>query len=176
MRAHYGLREIIVPEKYRVDARNAVVVTYSSCLAQFYFADDERALTLADVARDPRRAHLYARLLAHPGIGLIATRTVDGVHVEGRRGRASLRDGRIEVIAGANPLTVYGSDQRTARAVESLVRQPNGGDLVLFGAYDGSEIVSFDDQVGAHGSAGGDQSLSVCHHAARPRPPWHRAR
>lgn len=157
MRAHYGLREIIVPEKYRVNARNAVVVTYSSCLAQFYFADDERALTLADVARDPRRAHLYARLLAHPGIGLIATRTVNGVHVEGRRGRASLRDGRIEVIAGANPLTVYGSDQRTARAVESLVRQPNGGDLVLFGAYDGSEIVSFNDQVGAHGSAGGDQ-------------------
>ena len=43
------------------------------------------------------------------------------------------------------------------RAVEALVRQPNAGDLVLFGAYDGYEIVSFDDQVGAHGSAGGDQ-------------------
>src|ERR1700712_1380498 len=43
------------------------------------------------------------------------------------------------------------------RAVEELVRQPNAGDLVLFGAYDGYEIVSFDDQVGAHGSAGGDQ-------------------
>jgi hypothetical protein len=157
MRQHYGLREIIVPEKYRVDVRNAVVVTYSSCLAQLYFADDDRALTLADVARDPRRAHLYARLLAHPGIGLIATRTADGVHVEGRRGRASLRDGQVDVIAGANPLAVYRADERTARAVESLVRQPNGGDLVLFGAYDGREIVSFDDQVGAHGCAGGDQ-------------------
>ena len=43
------------------------------------------------------------------------------------------------------------------RAIEALVRQPNAGDLVLFGAYDGYEIVSFDDQVGAHGSAGGDQ-------------------
>ena len=42
-------------------------------------------------------------------------------------------------------------------AIESLVRQPNAGDLVLFGAYDGYEIVSFDDQIGAHGSAGGDQ-------------------
>jgi len=31
------------------------------------------------------------------------------------------------------------------------------GDLVLFGAYDGYEIVSFDDQIGAHGSAGGSQ-------------------
>jgi hypothetical protein len=43
------------------------------------------------------------------------------------------------------------------RAVESLVQQPNAGDCVLFGAYDGYDIVSFDDQVGAHGSAGGDQ-------------------
>jgi NADH dehydrogenase FAD-containing subunit len=37
------------------------------------------------------------------------------------------------------------------------VSQPNAGDCVLFGAYDGYDIVSFDDQVGAHGSAGGDQ-------------------
>ena len=43
------------------------------------------------------------------------------------------------------------------RAIESLVLQPNCGDIVLFGEYDGREIVSFDDQVGAHGSAGGDQ-------------------
>jgi hypothetical protein len=43
------------------------------------------------------------------------------------------------------------------RAVHDLVMQPNAGDLVLFGAYDGYDIVSFDDQVGAHGSAGGDQ-------------------
>ena len=43
------------------------------------------------------------------------------------------------------------------RAVEHLVRQHNAGDLVLFGAYDGYEIVSFDDQIGAHGAAGGNQ-------------------
>jgi len=28
---------------------------------------------------------------------------------------------------------------------------------VIFGAYDGYEIVSFDDQIGAHGAAGGNQ-------------------
>jgi len=43
------------------------------------------------------------------------------------------------------------------RAVRDLVQQPNAGDIVIFGAYDEYEIVSFDDQVGAHGSAGGDQ-------------------
>ena len=58
---------------------------------------------------------------------------------------------------GPNPLDPYGTDALTVRAIEALVRQPNAGDLVLFGTYDGYEIVSFDDQVGAHGSAGGDQ-------------------
>ena len=31
------------------------------------------------------------------------------------------------------------------------------GDLVVFGAYDGSKQVNFEDQVGGHGSVGGDQ-------------------
>jgi hypothetical protein len=159
VRRHYGLREIIVPEKYHVDTRNAVVVTYSSCLAHLYFADDERPLRWADIATESRRSHLYSELLAHPGIGLIATRTADGVQIETRAGRATLRDGAVIVERGANPLAIYGDDARTVRAVESLVRQPNGGDLVLFGAYDGHEIVSFDDQVGAHGSVGGDQVI-----------------
>lgn len=159
VRRHYGLREIIMPEKYRVDARNAVVVTYSSCLAQLYFADDLRPLELPDILRDPRRAHLYAALLGHPGIGLVAMRTADGVHLESRLGRARLRGGLLEIMAGANPLAPFGSDVRIAPAVESLVRQPNGGDLVLFGAYNGREIVSFDDQVGAHGCVGGDQAF-----------------
>ena len=157
VRQHYGLREIIVPEKYRIDNRNAVVVTYSSCLAHVYFADDQRPLTLLDIARDAQRARLYHALLAHPGIGLVATRVAGGVHLESRAGRGILNDGVVHVTAGDNPLAVYGADRRTGTAVESLVRQPNGGDLVLFGTYDGRDIISFDDQVGAHGSAGGDQ-------------------
>ncbi len=157
LRRNYGLRELLVPEKFKVNARNDVVVTYSSCLAELYFADDERALDYADIMGDPRRANLYAALLTHPGIGLILTRYGDAVHVESNAGRAVLTGGGFASVVGENPLEVYGEDARTVRAIECLVRQPNGGDLVLFGAYDGYEIVSFDDQVGAHGSAGGDQ-------------------
>jgi hypothetical protein len=157
LRSHYGLREIILPEKYRVDERNDVVVTYSSCLAHVYFADDPRALDRADILADPRRAALYAALIAHDGIGLIATRDGGAVHIESRTGRARLCDGALTVVAGTDPLAIYGDDARTCRALESMVHQPNGGDLVLFGAYDGYEIVSFDDQIGAHGCAGGDQ-------------------
>ncbi len=61
------------------------------------------------------------------------------------------------MIAGENPLAAYGTSVPVVRAVRDLVLQPNSGDIVLFGAYDGYDIISFDDQVGAHGSAGGDQ-------------------
>src|SRR5438105_8403173 len=60
-------------------------------------------------------------------------------------------------MSGENPLELFGTEPYLLRAVESLVQQSNAGDCVLFGSYDGYDIVSFDDQVGAHGSAGGDQ-------------------
>ncbi len=157
LRSRYGLREIIFPEKYRVDRINDVVVTYSSCLALIYFAASEVRLTLDRIMADPRWARLYARLVAHPGIGLVAARTDNGISLASKFGRGLLRDGRIEVISGENPLAIYGTEAYVLRAVESLVNQPNAGDCVLFGAYDGHDIISFDDQVGAHGSAGGDQ-------------------
>jgi len=157
VRSRYGIRELVLPEKYRVDARHGVVVTYSSCLALLYFADDEGRLTLEDIARNSRQAGLYDALREHPGIGLLAAVDALGVHVQSRDGRARIVDGVVTVLDGTNPLAPYGTDALTVQAIEALVRQPNAGDLVLFGRYDGYEIVSFDDQVGAHGSAGGDQ-------------------
>jgi hypothetical protein len=157
LRSRYGLREIIIPEKYRVATTHDVVVTYSSCLALLYFADDEKRLEIASILADPRRRDLYLGLLSHEGIGLIATVDGDGVHVESREGKARIRNARLELLEGRNPMDPYGTATHVLRAVESLVMQPNAGDCVLFGAYDGYDIISFDDQVGAHGSAGGDQ-------------------
>ena len=158
-RSRYGLREIIFPEKYRVDARHELVVTYSSCLALIYFDDTSEQLSRDEIMRVPRRAYLYRALLEHPGIGLVATRTDEGVVLESTRGRAMIprRSEQLTVLEGENPLSAYGTSRPVVRAVRDLVLQPNSGDIVLFGAYDGYDIVSFDDQVGAHGSAGGDQ-------------------
>lgn len=158
-RSRYGLREIIFPEKYRVDARHDVVVTYSSCLALIYFDDVTEQLSREDILNEPRRAHLYRALLAHPGIGLVLTRSAEGVELESPRGRAVIAWGSetVRVLAGENPLRPYGTANYVVGAVRDLIMQPNSGDIVLFGAYDGYDIVSFDDQVGAHGSAGGDQ-------------------
>ncbi len=157
LRSRYGLREIILPEKYRVDERHEVVVTYSSCLALVYFSSDERQLSLEDISAIPRHRALYQGLLHHAGIGLIATRVDGGVHIESKTGKAIIAHGAITVTDGANPAESYGTEGYVLRAIESLVSQPNAGDCVLFGAYDGYDIISFDDQVGAHGSAGGDQ-------------------
>ena len=157
VRSRYGLRELFLPEKYRVDPRHDVVVTYSSDLAHVYFASDTRALGASEILGDSRRAHLYLALLSHPGVGLIATRDGEAVRLRSRVGRARLQDGVLQVLDGLNPLAPYGTEPELLRAVEELVFQPNCGDLVLFGAYDGYEIVSFDDQIGAHGAAGGEQ-------------------
>jgi hypothetical protein len=157
LRSRYGLREIIFPEKYRVDRTNDIVVTYSSCLALVYFATTEQRLSLEQIRADPRWAKLYERLVGHPGIGLVATQSAGGIDLASKHGHAILSDGELQIVAGENPLEVFGTEPYVLRAVESLVRQPNAGDCVLFGAYDGYDIVSFDDQVGAHGSAGGDQ-------------------
>ena len=158
-RSRYGLREIIFPEKYRVDARHELVVTYSSCLALIYFDDTSEQLSRDEIMRVPRRAYLYRALLEHPGIGLVATRSDEGVELESTRGRAVIARGseQLSVLEGENPLAGYGTSRSVVRAVRDLILQPNSGDIVLFGAYDGYDIVSFDDQVGAHGSAGGDQ-------------------
>ena len=97
------------------------------------------------------RTHWGVESLSHGGEG--ETGTGPGDEFEDCRNPVD------HAVAGAHghPLEPYGSEPMLARAVERLVRQSNAGDLVLFGAYDGYEIVSFDDQIGAHGSAGGSQ-------------------
>ena len=157
LRREYGLREIILPEKYHVGTRHDVVVTYSSPLALVYFADVPRRLQLADIEGHATRETLLRSLVTHPGVGMVLLLDGDDVVAIGKQGRARLRDARVVDVEGQSPLDVYGLEPTTLRATQALVRQPNAGDLVIFGAYDGYEIVSFDDQIGAHGCTGGDQ-------------------
>src|SRR5690606_1959218 len=144
------IREMISREKYMVTSRHDVVVTYSSCLALVYFAADPERLTTESIHSDPQRRRLYDSLLQHDAIGIVATLQADGsVRAEGRGGHVVVREGRCVEVMGANPLEVYGTEPFQLRSLEHLVTQHNAGDLVLFGAYDGYTIVSFDDQVGA---------------------------
>jgi len=159
LRRQYGIFPLIA-ESTRVVEDHGIVVTYSSSLAHLYWTEPERALRLEEILADPERRALYYFLVAHRGIGLVATRLQDGAHVAGPDGRALITPtGEYKVIEGSDPLPPYAPTAVERRAIVHLTQLPNSGDLVLFGAYDPETdtCICFDDQVGAHGGIGGRQ-------------------
>jgi hypothetical protein len=159
IRRHYKVFPLVA-EVVRPLKDHDLVVTYSSSLAHVYWTRPEVPLTFDEIRDHPERRALYYFLVAHRGIGVILTRMLDGVHAESDRGRALITsDGDVEVLTGEDPLAPFGCEGVERRALLHLVRLPNAGDLVLFGAYDPAEDlqICFDDQVGAHGALGGRQ-------------------
>ncbi len=161
----------LVAETVRATAEDRIVVTYSSSLAHVYWTEPERPLTFREIRGDAERRALYYFLVAHEGIGLVATRMLDGAHVESALGRALITtEGDAEVLSGDDPLRDYADDAVARLALLRLVHMPNAGDIVLIGHYDTErdECVCFDDQVGAHGGLGGRQfwPFILC------RPEW----
>ncbi|MBI4410302.1 MAG: alkaline phosphatase family protein [Gemmatimonadetes bacterium] len=159
LRKQYRLFPLLA-ETVRVAEAEHIVLTYSSSLAHLYWTDPPRPLGFDEIRADLHRRALYYFLVAHRGIGLVATRMQDGAHVEGTVGRALVTPaGEIEVLSGQDPLPFYATTPVERRAIVHLVQLPNAGDLVLFGAYDpGRDLcICFDDQVGAHGALGGRQ-------------------
>jgi hypothetical protein len=110
VRSKYGLRELILPEKYRVEEDHDVVVTYSSCLALLYFADDAARLDLTDIARDSRRANLYLELLTIRASGLLGTLNGPSSIWRVQQGRAIIVDDGSK-CSRANPLERYESSE-----------------------------------------------------------------
>lgn len=149
--------ESYLPEKYFVDEENEVVVTYSGTLALVYFSRyPER---LADEAVRREFPDVLQFLVAHPGIGLVITKARDiGYFLRSRRGLARLREGKVTIVEGENPLTPYEDGSLSREALERMASFENTGDIILFGAYEGGRIVCFDDQVASHGCMGGAQT------------------
>jgi hypothetical protein len=159
IRRHYKIFPLVA-ETSRSAADETVVVTYSSSLAHLYWTEPQRPLPLDEIRADPQRRALYYFLVAHRGIGFVATRVQDGVHVENAAGRVLITGaGEAVLLAGESPLTHYAPTAVERRALLHLAQLPNAGDLVLFGAYDPERdlCICFDDQVGAHGALGGRQ-------------------
>ena len=65
---------------------------------------------------------------------------------------------RLPLVAGTRALLErFDSPDVLAQQLRRLNSFETSGDLILFGAYDGLRQVNFEDQVGGHGSIGGDQ-------------------
>jgi len=158
-RARASLHRRIPPDLERAALdparRSDVVVRSSGGLAHVYFNIAPQRLNLSEIMW--LYPALTARLLDHPGIGLLVGREGERTVVMGRSGMLILANG-THSLRGDDPLR--GLDDPTAAAVEleQLAAYPHSGDLILLGAWDDNgRVTTFEDQIGTHGGLGGPQ-------------------
>lgn len=134
-------------------AGKRVEITYSGGLAHVYFADIPGRLD--EAALESRHPGLIARLAAIDRVGLVMVKGADGGALVTRDGRYPLRspldEKTRELLGRFDDAEILGGQLRRLNGFH------RSGDLVVFGAYDGVKQVNFEDQVGGHGSIGGDQ-------------------
>lgn len=146
----------LVPETIKVDIQGGIVITYSSSLAHLYLTGDNRRLSWQEV--DAAQPQLLPFLSRHKGIGLVLARDADGrlcfFHAEGMY---CLRDEQPVAAEELDFLRPFGDPEQLLPELQRFGLEEVCGDLIIFGAYDGERIACFDDQVGGHGSIGGEQ-------------------
>jgi hypothetical protein len=130
-------------------AGNRVEITYSGGLAHIYFADI------------PGRMDGDALAARHPGL-IEKIAGLDRVGLVMVKGELVTRDGRFPLADPLLPATAallerFDSPDILGAQLRRLNSFERSGDIVVFGAYDGDKQVNFEDQVGGHGSIGGDQ-------------------
>ncbi|HXV19988.1 MAG TPA: alkaline phosphatase family protein [Desulfuromonadales bacterium] len=150
------IREL-VPETLKVDPEGGVVITYSSSLAHLYITGEPHRLNWQEVER--AQPLLLQFLSRHKGIGFVVARSEgQGICVFHAGGRLCFDEQTLPRAEELEFLRPYGEPVELLPELRRFARDEACGDLILFGAYDGERIACFDDQVGGHGSVGGEQS------------------
>ncbi len=135
--------------------RSDVVVRSSGGLAHVYFNLSPHRLNLCEMAW--LYPMLITQLLDHPGIGLVVGREGEQTVVMGKGGTRILMEDKQE-MQGDDPLRGLTDPQAASAELARLTAFPHSGDLILFGAWDArGTVVTFEDQLGAHGGLGGPQ-------------------
>lgn len=131
---------------------SAVLAIYSSALANVYFTRFSHTPDMNEI--EAAAPGVLSALRTHPGIGLVLAREngrVIGLH---SGGVVDLENGNPEDLSF---LRQYDDPEVLAPQLVELARMPSAGDLLVFGAYDGDLVVSFEDHAGSHGGLGGVQ-------------------
>ena len=148
----------LVPETIKIVPQGGIVITYSSSLAHLYITGKKRRLTLAEI----RKQHpmLLRFLSKHKGIGFLMARgsgnRVWFVHRQGELCVNNLEPPTSDKLAFLKP---YGNPELIFGQLYEFAADSSCGDLIVFGDYTNGQIACFDDQIGGHGSVGGEQSL-----------------
>ncbi len=153
------LEERLVAEamaaEWDLSRRGDIAVRNSGSLSHVYFNVSRRPMDLGEVAL--LYPSLLETLITHEGIGLIAGREGDKVAIAGQAGTLWIGpEGRQ--LEGQNPLHSLIDPDWAVEQVVRLARFPHAGDLILFGAWNGERVVSFEEQVASHGGLGGPQT------------------
>jgi hypothetical protein len=131
-----------------------VMAIYSSALANVYFTDMKHRVEQHEI--EERAPGLLDAMRKHPGIGLILA------HADGKT--IALHEGGRVLLEHASGeeiefLSRYDRPHMVRRQLIELARMPSAGDLIVFGAFDGRRVVSFEDHAGSHGGLGGVQQF-----------------
>ena len=118
--------------------KGQVVVSDSGPLSHIYFTVKKEKLTIGEIER--YAPSLIGSLVAHPGIGLVIG-----------------YDDELEAVVLKKEDTI---ERAGEEAFLRLAGEPYAGDIILQGAFDGNEIINFEEQLSAHGGYGGDQNRS----------------
>ena len=151
------MEERVVPDPelgWDMERHGDVIVRSSGSLAHVYFNVTPSPMDLSEVAI--LYPELVARLLEHPGIGLILGR--DDGHP------AILTERGIERLAPEgefgpeHPLATLPEPAFAAAQLARVASFPHSGDLILLGAWnEKGEVVCFEEQWASHGGLGGPQ-------------------
>ncbi|MCA1555001.1 MAG: alkaline phosphatase family protein, partial [Chloroflexi bacterium] len=133
-----------------------VVLTYSGGLAHLYFKDVPTRMTQPQIEEQfPQFIQNVAQI---PGIGFVMVRGENGSDV------IITRDNMLCLgeQAGSSASTVqflsrFDDPNIVASQLHKLNSFRRSGDLIIFGEYDGQQQVNFENQIGGHGSLGGEQ-------------------
>ncbi len=148
----------LVPETLKIDQEGGVVITYSSSLAHLYITGSTAPLNWKEV--EQTQPMLLRFLQKHKGIGFVLARGES-------EGELMIFHQGGQICVTDNPhfhqhelafLRPYGAPYVLLEELHRFGLGPRCGDLVLFGALDEEGVACFDDQVGGHGSVGGEQS------------------
>ena len=148
----------LVPETLKVDPEGGVVITYSSTLAHLYITGLPHRLSWREV--EAVQPLLLRFLQRHRGIGFVVAKGEEEgeVCIFHHDGQLCTAPGAVHRLEELEFLRPYGVPDDVVEEVRRFGSGRNCGDLIIFAALDQEGIACFDDQVGGHGSVGGEQS------------------
>ncbi len=152
----YEIEEIRGKRVNRKEAIDGhIALTYSGGLAHWYFKDISHRMCIDEI--EERFPDLVDQVATAPGIGFVMLRENSHNLIVTREGRFRFNGKRPLSHEARQFFQRYDEPEIIAQQLAKLNSFERSGDLVLFGEFQGRRQINFEDQVGGHGSIGGEQ-------------------